>query len=172
MKVLIPVEDQNFAGEIFKFVKNYKWPQDTHFKIINVYEPVFIQEAISPVAAEQLMQYMETAKKDGLALTGDLAERIRKEFSKAFVFPQTVEGFAKVVILETIKEWQPDLVVMGSHGRGALGRFFLGSVSNAVVANAKCSVMIVKLPQEIKVEETEKQKTQKSMRLNQEAACS
>ncbi|MEO1203739.1 MAG: universal stress protein [Pseudomonadota bacterium] len=37
-----------------------------------------------------------------------------------------------------------DLIVMGSHGRSALKRAILGSVSHAVVNSATCAVMIVR----------------------------
>ena len=37
-----------------------------------------------------------------------------------------------------------DMVVVGSHGRGAVGRFFLGSVSEHVVRNAPCPVLVVR----------------------------
>lgn len=37
-----------------------------------------------------------------------------------------------------------DLVIVGSHGRGLLERFFLGSVSQRVAAEAVCSVRIVR----------------------------
>lgn len=37
-----------------------------------------------------------------------------------------------------------DLIVMGSHGRSAVGRLLLGSVSNYVVKHAKCPVLIVR----------------------------
>lgn len=37
-----------------------------------------------------------------------------------------------------------DLVVVGSHGRGLLKRIFLGSVSQRVAAEARCSVRIVR----------------------------
>ncbi len=37
-----------------------------------------------------------------------------------------------------------DLIVMGSHGRGALKRAILGSVSHAVVNSAECAVTIVR----------------------------
>jgi nucleotide-binding universal stress UspA family protein len=45
-------------------------------------------------------------------------------------------------ILERINEWRPDLVVVGTHGRTLLGRMFLGSVSQRVLAEATCSVRI------------------------------
>lgn len=37
-----------------------------------------------------------------------------------------------------------DLVVVGSHGRGAVGRFFIGSVSEYVVRHAHCPVVVVR----------------------------
>jgi nucleotide-binding universal stress UspA family protein len=36
------------------------------------------------------------------------------------------------------------MVVVGSHGRGAMGRLFLGSVSEHVVRNASCPVLVVR----------------------------
>jgi nucleotide-binding universal stress UspA family protein len=37
-----------------------------------------------------------------------------------------------------------DMVLVGSHGRGPVGRFFLGSVSEHVVRNAPCPVLVVR----------------------------
>jgi nucleotide-binding universal stress UspA family protein len=41
-------------------------------------------------------------------------------------------------------QWKPDLIVVGSHGRSALGRFVLGSVSQKVLTEAECSVRIAR----------------------------
>jgi nucleotide-binding universal stress UspA family protein len=41
-----------------------------------------------------------------------------------------------------------DLVLVGSHGRGAVGRLFQGSVSEHVVRHAPCAVLVVR-PREI-----------------------
>ena len=37
-----------------------------------------------------------------------------------------------------------DMVLVGSHGRGPVGRLFLGSVSEHVVRNAPCPVLVVR----------------------------
>ena len=47
-------------------------------------------------------------------------------------------------ILEIADSWKPDLIVMGSHGRGAIGRLFLGSVSLRVATEAHTSVRITR----------------------------
>lgn len=49
-------------------------------------------------------------------------------------------------IVQKATELQSDLIVIGTHGRSALGRFMLGSVSTRVVEQAPCSVRIVRRP--------------------------
>lgn len=47
-------------------------------------------------------------------------------------------------ILAEATRWNADLVVIGSHGRSTLEKFFLGSVSFKVAAEAHCSVRVVR----------------------------
>jgi nucleotide-binding universal stress UspA family protein len=42
---------------------------------------------------------------------------------------------------------QIDLIVMGTHGRGAIGHFFMGSVAERVVRTATCPVLTVHHPE-------------------------
>jgi nucleotide-binding universal stress UspA family protein len=48
------------------------------------------------------------------------------------------------VILEYAGETDPDLIVMGTHGRRGLGHFFLGSVAEEVVRLASCPVLTIR----------------------------
>lgn len=54
------------------------------------------------------------------------------------------EGFPRKVISEYAKEWRADLVMVGSHGHGAVARFLIGSVAQGVLRTAPCSVEIVR----------------------------
>jgi nucleotide-binding universal stress UspA family protein len=45
-------------------------------------------------------------------------------------------------LLQVAREWSADLIVVGSHGHSALGRFVLGSVSQKVLTEASTSVHI------------------------------
>lgn len=60
------------------------------------------------------------------------------------VSPRVAEGDPASVILDIAEQLHADLIVVGSHGRTGLARFFLGSVSSRVAAHAPCSVLIVK----------------------------
>jgi nucleotide-binding universal stress UspA family protein len=48
-------------------------------------------------------------------------------------------------ILDLAEEIGADLIVIGSHGRGAVGRLLLGSVSTAVLHGARCPVLVVRV---------------------------
>ena len=54
-----------------------------------------------------------------------------------------MEGVPYDRILRAARSKRADLLVLGTHGRTALTRFFLGSVAGRVVARAKCPVLTV-----------------------------
>ena len=54
------------------------------------------------------------------------------------------EGEPGAAIVEAAASEQADLIVVGSHGRGRVGRFVLGSVSDHVIRNATAPVLIVR----------------------------
>lgn len=60
---------------------------------------------------------------------------------------QVVEGSPAVEILKKIDEMKPDLLVMGTHGKGFLAHTFLGSVAQKVLQRVKIPVVVVPLPE-------------------------
>jgi nucleotide-binding universal stress UspA family protein len=55
-----------------------------------------------------------------------------------------LDGVAHEEICRAAKSKKADLVVMGTHGRTGVARFFLGSVAGRVVAGAPCPVLTVR----------------------------
>ena len=54
------------------------------------------------------------------------------------------EGDAGEAIVAAANSEGVDLIVVGSHGRSGVSRFFIGSVSDYVVRHAHCPVMVVR----------------------------
>jgi nucleotide-binding universal stress UspA family protein len=54
------------------------------------------------------------------------------------------EGEPGESIVDAAIAERADLIVVGSHGRGAVGRFLIGSVSDHVVRHAPCPVLVVR----------------------------
>jgi nucleotide-binding universal stress UspA family protein len=48
------------------------------------------------------------------------------------------------VICKVAQQWNADLIVLGSHGRSGLTEMMMGSVSNYVMHQAPCAVLVLK----------------------------
>jgi nucleotide-binding universal stress UspA family protein len=72
------------------------------------------------------------------------ATRLRKNFPNWEVSTEWHGGSPAWELVMKADKWQPDLIVVGSHGRSALGRLILGSVSQRVLSEARCSVRIAR----------------------------
>ena len=48
------------------------------------------------------------------------------------------------MLAEAASEWQADLLVVGSHGRRGIDRFFVGSVAERLVQKASTSLLLVR----------------------------
>lgn len=81
-------------------------------------------------------------EKEVLALARRGVSRVHALLPGWDVEAATGFGSPGSAILEKADEWGADLIVAGTHGRSALGRFVLGSVSQKLLHEARCSVRV------------------------------
>jgi nucleotide-binding universal stress UspA family protein len=76
----------------------------------------------------------------------DIVLRALERLEKDGLHVDTIvrEGDPRTEIVDEATEWRADLIVVGSHGHTGLTRLLLGSVAQAVVAHAPCSVEVVR----------------------------
>jgi nucleotide-binding universal stress UspA family protein len=71
-----------------------------------------------------------------------LAEKARKRGVRASALMVTGDPAQHIVRMARSK--RADLIVVGTHGRRGISKFFLGSVAERVIATASCPVMTVR----------------------------
>jgi Universal stress protein UspA and related nucleotide-binding proteins len=76
------------------------------------------------------------------AFASKATNQLRRYFPNWYVRSETPNGIAAWELIDKANEWKPDLVVVGSHGRSAVGRLLLGSVSKKIVTTSQHSVRI------------------------------
>ncbi len=121
-------------------------PESAEVKIISAVEPI-VPMAAEPfaISAEyygEIAAQMDTQAK---AAVEQAAVDLKKNCPNLNdVSSEVRRGGAARSIVEAAQNWGADLIVVGSHGYGFWSRALLGSVSNAVVHHAPCSVLIVR----------------------------
>src|SRR5262245_54914924 len=70
--------------------------------------------------------------------------RVKSMMPEWEVEPEVAVGSPASAILEKSGEWNPDLIVVGSHGRTAAGRFFFGSASLKLAHEVHCTVRVAR----------------------------
>ncbi|HEY9788669.1 MAG TPA: universal stress protein [Candidatus Obscuribacterales bacterium] len=135
MKVLIAIDSSDFSKLLTDFVINHLWPPGTQFRIMHCLEPV---RDVKEIDYERRL----TAE----AFLREASHKIHESLSKCDVHIDLVLGSPQEEILNLAADWPADMIVIGSHGRGILSRFVMGSVSTAVVLHSPCSVMVVRDP--------------------------
>lgn len=148
MKILIATDGSEFSRvAIERCCRLLAISAETTIKILSVYEQM-APMATEPfaVSAQYYQEMMDLERKQCLSFVADSAEQIKKSFPGADLNIETevILGSPVRVIVDEAKDWKADLIVVGSHGRGFWGRLTLGSVSDAIVHHAPCSVLIAR----------------------------
>ena len=146
MKILLATDGSAHSKAAVKEVANRTFPAKTSVRIISVIDKVAITRYTGPLGV--LNEYHAEADHNALKLAEDANEyavKILHEKNPTLsVTTAVIDGSPKSAILKEAETFGADLIVVGSHGYGAVERFMLGSVSHAVALHAKCSVEIVR----------------------------
>ena len=146
MKILLAVDGSPCSDKAVEEIARRPWPAQSKIKVLTAIElpipPTPEAWAIPPTYLEELDL---AASDQARSVVEQAVAKLRAAMgSEANVTGEALPGPPRVVILDKAESWGADLIVVGSHGYRAWERFLLGSVSQSVVAHAKCSVEVVR----------------------------
>jgi nucleotide-binding universal stress UspA family protein len=138
MKILVAYDGSECADAALDDLRRAGLPSDAQVEVLSVVEnwlpPPSAIETIERIDRGQ--EYLALARRGGVRLVSMEPGWDVKSESGA--------GSPATVIIERADEWGADLIVVGSHGHTALGRFFFGSVSQKVLSEARRPVRIAR----------------------------
>jgi nucleotide-binding universal stress UspA family protein len=138
MKILIGYDGSKCADAAIDDLCLAGLPMEASAVVLSVIE----SWSLEPSGFELMEGMDELVQIKATALLG--AARVKSMIPEWEVEPELAVGSPASAILEKAVAWNPDLIVVGSHGRNAAGRFFFGSASMKLAHEAHCTVRIAR----------------------------
>jgi nucleotide-binding universal stress UspA family protein len=132
MKVLLAI-DSFPASHVVETAAARPWPSGTVFCVMSV---------VDMRHWKGLPALIEDATREAETVVNHAIQKLSESGHRAFA--EIPQGSPKAVISDFAKQWNADLVMVGSHGHGAATRFLLGSTAQGVLHALPCTVEIVR----------------------------
>ena len=146
MKILLAIDGSTCSDAAVEEVARRPWPEGSLVKVLTALE---MPTPPTPEGWALPVNYFEeldaALRKQGENIVNRAIQKLKTN-KTLLADAMLVPGSPRSVILDEAESWGADLIVLGSHGYSAWKRLLLGSVSQAVVSHAKCSVEVVRCP--------------------------
>ena len=140
-RILVPTDFSAQAEAALNYGKMLAETCGASLLVLHVIEdplPGFkMPDGVCPIKAIKKQLESESAEQLEKLLTSEERQKFRAELTAEWGIP-----YAKV--LEFASTRQADLIVMGTHGRGAIERLVMGNVAERVVRLAPCPVLTIR----------------------------
>ena len=146
MRILIAVDGSPFSDAALEQVARRPWPAGSKVLVLTAFEvPLAATPDIWTLPVEYFEQVERSVRLRADSVMESAVARLKAALEPGIeVKGECVAGAPSRVILDEAENWKADLIVVGSHGYPAWERLLLGSVSQAVVSHARCSVEVAR----------------------------
>jgi nucleotide-binding universal stress UspA family protein len=151
MKLLIGYDGSSCSDALVADLERAGLPDECEVIVMSVAEVWLPSPSTSepssghePVAVSRMRAHARELIAAALEIAREGASRIAGLFPGWSVTAEALADSPAWGLLARADAWEPDLMIVGSHGRSAIGRLLLGSVSQKVVTEARCPVRVVR----------------------------
>lgn len=139
MKVIAAIDGSIYSQAAVDALSGVQWPPGTEIKLLTVLRPGESNFPASNKSPSEITATQSAAK--ALAL---MTVRLQQLLVECKISSEFLQGEPKGQILDYCKQWGAELIVMGTRGNKGLDLILLGSISQGVLMQSPCPVLIVK----------------------------
>jgi nucleotide-binding universal stress UspA family protein len=147
MKAVIAIDGSTESALAVETARSLAWPAGTQLTVLTVL-PTDAQlfggpwgVGVAYVPSESLRDNLEV---EGRRTLDEATARLRRQ--GLYVIAQLGQGRPASVIVETARQTNADLIILGARGHGVIEGALLGSVSAEVVDQAHSAVLVARCP--------------------------
>lgn len=153
LRILLATDGSDASQQAGASLRHVHWPESAQGFVMTVVEPY-----LSPAIPDWLLKQARDPETEAMAANWAKEHEANKNqtrvdlaaYAKTLAAPFhahepiVAEGHPAEQILKTINEKKIDLLVVGAQGKNAWQRFMIGSTSETLLAQAPCSVLLVR----------------------------
>jgi len=141
-RVLLALDLSEASASAIRAAESLVLAPHVDARIVHAHEPPYQGMLYyAGVGVDSVVRYAGSWRREAKRAVRDLLKYESAQFARYDVHIEQQPAAAG--ILRTIERYQPDLLVMGTHGGGRLRRALVGSVANRVLHESTCDVLIV-----------------------------
>lgn len=144
MKLLFAYDGSDCAKAAIQDMRRAGLPEKCEAVVFSVAEIWLPPPSSFEILGKEVAGTLDERKRKAHELADQAAGRLRKLFPSWEVVSIADTGSPAGMLLEYAEKFGSDLVVVGSHGFSTLERIALGSVSQRVVTETRCSVRVAR----------------------------
>src|SRR5262245_33791826 len=135
--ILVPLDGSSFGEQALPASLSIARRARAAVRVVHAHVPVFANGLMSTYT-------LDTQERDhARSYLGEVVVRLQKA-TKVPVSSALLEGYVADALADHVKAAGADLVVMTTHGRGPLSRFWLGSVADELLRRLTVPVLLLR----------------------------
>ena len=141
-RILVAVDGSSHSTKVAKAVVQhasaYKQPPELHLAYVHLPVPT-MGGLIKPIGHEALQRYYREEGEDALRSAKKLLDRAKLACTMHIMVGPIAESLTREA-----RKLKCDLIIVGTHGMGAVSGMLLGSVASKTVHLARCPVLLIR----------------------------
>jgi nucleotide-binding universal stress UspA family protein len=149
-KILVPIDFSEHSKRTVSYAIKTASKHNATIYLLHVFQiPDYV---VTPYARRRqncvdAHSQVDIAEREARETLQEFAEELSKRGINVQSYLRVGYPFDEIVLMAN--HFNVDLIIIGSHGRGAISRLLLGSTAERVVEHALCPVLVVKGPRPV-----------------------